>query len=123
MRKTDHLAIAKNSKSEAFRKLNPHIFALAGLRPAQPKPDQRSKSQDQRMEARQERIRYRVTFTVYRKRLLDQGDNDRYAMKPLRDRVAEYLGLANDNNEFLQWHYFQIKSRGPLGTHVLIETL
>ena len=111
--------------SESYRKLNPHIFAepVARLRTDQPQSDKRREGQDPPLEAGKDSIRYCITLTVYRKRLLDTGDNDRGALKALRDQIAEYLGFTNDDDQRLTWGYHQIKSRDTQGTHVLITMI
>lgn len=108
--------------SQSTIKRNVPVEPLAGVCPQKPQSNERSQSQDPRMEEGQPCIRYRITITVYRKRLLDQGDNDRYATKPLRDCIATYLGFSNDNDECLEWDYHQVKSRSQ-GVHVLITNL
>lgn len=108
---------AKNHpKALAHRQDKP----VAGLRSKEPESDQRGKGQDRRVETSAGGIQYRVAFTVYRKRLLDGGDNDRSALKATRDSVADFLGFASDNDPRLIWEYHQIKASRDLGTHVLI---
>lgn len=108
---------AKNHpKAIAHRQAKP----VAGLYTTQPKSDFRRKVENSRVEASAISFQYRVTFTVYRKRLLDVGDNGPSALKPTRDAVANFLGL-DDNDPRITWDYQQIQARRDSGTHILIE--
>ena len=88
--------------------------------PEKPERDLRGQSQDCPLAQSQERARYRITFTVYRRRLLDNFDNAKSALKPTIDRITELLGFPSDDCPELEWHAHQVKSK-TAGTHVLIE--
>ena len=63
---------------------------------------------------------FRVTLVNFRKRLID-GDNLIGGCKPLRDTIASWLEL-DDNERFIDWEYHQVKSNN-IGTLVKIEQL
>lgn len=114
--------------SEATKRRNPQIYSNSQpvaerVRAKKPEPDQRGESQDRGVETGRDSVRFRVTFTVHRRRLLDSGDNDRSACKRLRDLVTALLGFTSDETPCLCWHYQQVKSTGAVGTHILIEQL
>jgi len=112
--------------SESFKRLNPELYnqsVARSVRASQPERDKRRKIQDQGVETSPECRRYRVVFTVYRKRLLDDGDNDAYALKPCRDHLVQFLGMPNDSKQYFDFEYHQIKSSTVQGTHILIQRL
>lgn len=111
--------------SETFKKINPAIFGSnppARLHPDKPESNGRGKGEDCGVVEVQKSVSYRVTFIVRRPRLLDNGDNDRASLKPLRDRVSSLLGFRSDDEPNLGWVYFQIKDRAK-STTVIIEIL
>lgn len=65
--------------------------------------------------------RFRVTFTNYRLRSLDD-DNRSGGYKNLRDVIAEWLGLS-DHQDMIAWEYGEQLTRGQQGTVVKIEQL
>lgn len=113
--------------SEATKRRNPEIYGrakpVAGLRPEKPEPDQRSQGQNRELEQGKESPHYRISFTVYRKRLLDSHDNARSALKALVDAITASLGFRSDDCPELIWEYHQIKTTGPQGVHILIGKL
>lgn len=110
---------AKNHpKAIAHRKAKP----VAGLRTQESESNERREGEDCRMEEGESGVLYRVVFTVYRRRPLDEGDNSPSSLKAVRDAVAEFLGFRDDNNPRLEWHYHQIQSKRDSGTHILIES-
>jgi hypothetical protein len=102
-------------------KSNPGLFP--GLETEIPQPDQRRKVQDKKLAGGEERRRFRIQFVCLRRRLLDEHDNLRSALKPVVDRITERLGFAADNDERLQWEYHQIKTKGKEGVVVLMEII
>lgn len=102
---------AKNAKSLAGR-----------LHTQKPESDRRGEGEDSALAQGAALPRYRITFTVYRKRLLDRFDNERAALKPLCDAITILLGFSNDECPELEWRCHQVKSQTK-GTHVLIEQL
>ena len=56
--------------------------------------------------------KYFVTLIRCAARTLD-GDNLQAAFKPIRDQVAQWLGIRNDDDERLDWQYAQRPSREP----------
>ena len=110
-----------NSRSESFKKLNPHL-ALAGLQNpiAQSKPARPLVEQKKASHGSGAGPRYRVAIISLRKRILDD-DNLRGGAKQLRDLIAARLGI-DDAEKFVEWEYGQVKSDGE-GTIVKIERL
>lgn len=98
------------SKSESFRRLNPHLF-LGGVETAQPKPSQRREGEDPQLEGVQDRARFRVTLIVVNRRPMDSHDNLRMACKPLVDAITEKLGFKTDDDPRLEWRYAQTAER------------
>lgn len=108
--------------SDSFRKLNPTLFGgMAQLQ--SPKPESvivhGREGKDQGKENSKKRCRYRVTLVSFRRRLLD-GDNLEGGFKAVRDAVASKLGV-DDNEQFVDWEYAQVKTRGIQGTIIKIE--
>jgi hypothetical protein len=109
---------------ESFKARNPHLYqSVAELRTKKPEPDQRSQGQDQGMETGKKCPTYCILFTVYRTRLLDEGDNAASALKCIRDGVVAHLGLPDDSPRSAIFQYHQIKSDRIQGTHILIQKL
>ena len=63
----------------------------------------------------------RVTLISFRKRELDD-DNLIGGFKPLRDAIARWLGL-DDNQRVIDWQYGQVETKGRAGTAVNIEKI
>lgn len=111
--------------SKSFKTLNPHLFGVGGL-PAPVAKQNTSCALDgggPGSEASKEGVgpRYRVTITVYRRRLLD-SDNSIGGLKPLRDEIAIWL-RSDDSDRLIQWEYHQLKTQQRPGTAVKIERL
>lgn len=64
----------------------------------------------------------RVTFTSYRRKLLDSDNLAGGSMKALRDAVAATLGL-DDSDKVIAWECHQVQTHGREGTSVKIEIL
>lgn len=107
--------------SEAYRKLNPHLFPVARLRAEKPEQDQRNRGEDSGMEESKASTRYRISIAVFRKRLLDSHDNARSACKPLVDSITRSLGFKSDDCQELEWEYHQLKTEYATGTHIIIS--
>jgi hypothetical protein len=111
--------------SEATKRRNPELWnsgpVVARLRSEKPQSDQRSESQDRKLEQGKESFSYRITISVFRKRLLDNHDNARSALKPIVDLITTTLGFASDDCPELEWEYHQIKTSGSQGTLILIS--
>lgn len=63
----------------------------------------------------------RVTLVNFRRRILDD-DNYRAGCKGLRDAIARWLGL-DDNEKFIKWNYAQVQTDGEIGMAVKIERI
>lgn len=61
-----------------------------------------------------------VTLIALRRRLFDD-DNNVSSFKPLRDAIAESLGI-DDGDQHLRWQYGQLETKGEQGVIVKIET-
>jgi hypothetical protein len=109
-----------NHASEAFRRLNPHLFGVGAVQGAKPQPGGRDVAA--RSDAPKEGSPSRVVVCLvgYRRRILDD-DNFVGASKWLRDAIAESLGV-DDGDKRLRWEYSQVETRGAEGTAVLIST-
>ena len=124
--------------SEAFRRLNPHLFgAGGGLPSAEPQRASRPLHQvHPGQESGQGSLGQshvptrtgplaRVCLLALRHRLLD-ADNLAASFKFLQDCVADTIlpGLAPGRADaFFQWEYAQHLTRGPQLTLVLIQTI
>jgi hypothetical protein len=111
--------------SESFRKLNPHLFGVAGLRSAEPQSDP-GPALDSQPPAQAESpcrlgqgCRWHVCLIVFRRRIIDQ-DNLIGGCKALRDAVAQWLG-CDDAERFVNWEYSQQRTKGQVGTVVKID--
>lgn len=108
--------------SEAFKKLNPHIYGVARLPDPERKQNQRSQSEAGKLESGEERMAFCISIISLRSRLVDEHDNLRTGAKPLVDSITESLGFDNDNHPGLIWRYGQVLSQTK-GTVVVIEWL
>ena len=102
--------------SESVRRINPHLYPLAGL-PA--KESQRTPApalgRDHAEQKRCKiRLRIRVDLIAMRRRLLD-SDNLVGSFKHVRDAIAAKIGI-DDNDPRIEWHCHQIKTDGQQGT-------
>lgn len=119
---TDAEAIQqKHRLSEATKKRNPHLFAVAGL--GSPEPQHRevqtlARSLPQQAERQESPRTCRVLIVRYGRKRLDD-DNLVAAFKAVRDAIAENLGV-DDGSEAITFDYRQIISK-TTGTHILIS--
>lgn len=110
--------------SEATKKRNPAIFRAnshAGACAKKPESDGRGEGEDRGVAEIQKSIRYSIEIIMLRPRLLDDGDNDRSSVKPLRDRIAGFLRFYSDDDPRLEWRYSQIKSPNKGVTVIIWE--
>lgn len=98
-----------------------NVGPVAGLQGAEPEPNQRSQSEDCRVEESPSRVVFCVHIFIIsiRRRILDE-DNYIAGCKPLRDSIANSLG-CDDADMRLRWQYHQLKTDGPEGTIVAIS--
>lgn len=114
--------------SATVRKLNPGLFGSApglggldagkrgkpqGALERTPQAQRRSKA---RVAKGHELV---VTIVAHVRRRLD-SDNLANACKPLRDEIADWLGV-DDGDERVRWQYGQVETRGRTGASVRIE--
>lgn len=98
--------------------------ALVGARPAQSaKPDRRTAGEDCRVESAARRVGFCISLIQHRRRLLDEHDSLRFAVKPLVDAITDWLGFQHDNDPRLRWEYAQIQTRATEGVVVKIEPI
>lgn len=93
--------------SEEVKRLNPGVvFGPRGV--VAPKPKQRGHGRPKAaaLEGGRSGVAVCVEFVCFRKRLLDEGDNLPFSLKPLRDRVAASLGI-DDADPRVTWKYHQ----------------
>jgi hypothetical protein len=114
-----------DNPNETFKRLNPQFYPqpVARLRASKPELNVRSGGQAQGVETRKESVRYCVVFTVYRKRLLDEGDNSNFALKAVRDLLAARMGFPNDSKKYFDFEYREVQSSVIQGTHILVRQL
>jgi hypothetical protein len=129
--------IAKASSSESFKRLNPQLFggpALGSLQPDKPKLQQNQGSplerhkqaQGRTTKSRGNRVRksngipvLTISIIALVRRHFDR-DNLGPATKGLRDYVAERMNL-DDSEEWIDWQYGSVLTRGETGIVVRIE--
>jgi len=107
--------------SKAFRKLNPHLFGVGGLPPAQPKRRGRRPAPQTARDEKAGPRRVVVSLVCFRRRALDD-DNLSGGCKWLRDAIAASLGL-DDGDSRLRFEYFQTLTTGRQGVAVKIDFL
>lgn len=107
--------------NETIKRLNPHLFPVAGLRSEVTQPNKRCEGEDSGVGKREKGIRYCIALTTFRRRTLDSHDNSRMACKPLVDIITESLGFTSDDCPELTWEYHQVITRGATGTQILIS--
>ena len=88
-----------------------------------PERNERSSGEVAGVETGKESIRYCVVFTVYRKRLLDEGDNSNFALKAVRDLLAARMGFPNDSKKYFDFEYREVQSSVIQGTHILAKQI
>jgi hypothetical protein len=106
---------------DRIRRDNPDVFRPLAAEKSKSVGQRRCK--DSELERGPESVRYCVTLIALRRRLLDSHDNARSAMKPLVDKITDWLGFKSDADERIIWQYAQVKSDGPQGVAVLIQIL
>jgi len=112
--------------SESVKKLNPHLFSGSPVRAMETGQCERSQVRPlvNRVQKRQKgkgSVEIVVGLITARRRELDD-DGNVAALKPLRDAIAETLGL-DDADSRIRFEYGQIESRAKQGVIVKIEML
>lgn len=106
------------------RQLAAEDAASMGSRKTQgTEPDGRSAGQDRGVESAARGVGFRVVLIQCRRRLLDEHDSMRFAVKPLVDAITSWLGFAHDNDPRLRWEYGQCQTQGEEGTIVKVEEM
>lgn len=119
----------KTRISDATRRLNPGVFGPGAVdRLAAEKHGQSSGTLDRRQKAKRGRKdsphtgdRFCITLTAHLANRMDD-DNLAHACKPLRDAIADNLGI-DDGDPRLRWEYGQLETRGKRGVTVKIERM
>ena len=108
--------------SESYRKRNPHLFRpVDSLVQSKRECGERCEGEDRGVGEVQTGLGFRITLISCRTRLVDGHDNLRTGLKPLVDRITEWIGFKSDSDKRLEWCYEQIRTAGHTGTIVLIE--
>lgn len=107
--------------SESFKRLNAHLFGVAGASAAQPQRGGRRGIA--RTDATEKIGAYRVvvSLVVFRRVALDD-DNLSGGCKWLRDAIARSLGI-DDGDRRIRFEYSQVVTAGREGTAVRIQRL
>lgn len=100
------------------------IRAARGLVATEPKPQsalerQSPPTQRGKLGIGGSRPVLRVSIIALTKRTWD-GDNITGGCKPMRDAIAQRLGL-DDADSIIEWEYGQCRTRGQTGTVVIVE--
>ena len=128
MTREEFLRIMPNASESTIRRTLQHYAqyehrrAVAAI--SNPESEPQARPLEPRGKTQKNRRRgpaYLVTFISVRVRELDD-DNLIGGCKPLRDAVAEHLGLADDKKS-IKFAYGQVVSPGEQGTIVMIEKL
>lgn len=117
-----------SNPNESLRKLNPHIWPNAGgslCRMASDQPQQAAlRALDKGVQKRQKgkgSVEVVVSLVACRRNELDD-DNNVASLKPLRDAIAETLGL-DDGDRRIRFECGQTETRGRQGVIVKIEQI
>lgn len=120
--------------SEAYRKLNPHIFPNQGTAHEFPGhavarlPDTErqhvplqalDKGKKAQRGGKAGMVRIVIRIISFRKREID-GDNLVAGAKPLRDAISKSLGV-DDGDKRISWEYDSIITGGATGTQIIIS--
>jgi hypothetical protein len=118
---THHMNSLPLNPSEAFKRLNIHLYpgAVGAVEVSQRKPDPLSSLDSRRPPCQSSPQSMVIGIVGVRHKLLD-GDNFIGGCKPLRDSIAASIGI-DDGSLSLTWEYSQILTRGPEGTIVVIS--
>lgn len=116
--------IVEQDAKQNAKQLSKH--ASNSLRPLEAAGPKRSKTQildatRLQREKRKGRVGVVVMLIAVRKRDADD-DNNIASLKPLRDAIADSLGL-DDGDSRIRWEYGQCESRGTEGVMAKIERL
>lgn len=89
--------------SESIKRLNPDVFTQ--VQDTERKPNKKPTLDNQAQG--QKSPQYRVYIISLRSRVISDGDNLIGGAKALRDKIAEFLGV-DDKDENIDWRYKQI---------------
>lgn len=129
------MKIADIKGSNDFKRLNPHLYPLAGLSNPQPQHDPgataptaaggKTPVRGRVDKGRDGKPAVRVQITSFRRKTLDT-DNLIGGSKKLRDSIAMTIFPNEpdpDADHLIQWEILQVKTSGRTGTMVLVEEL
>lgn len=119
------MASLPQNVSEAVRRRNPHLYGGAvgqvEASPTKPAAVQALDSGKRQRKESKGRVAVIVTLVSCRRRI---GDDDSIAasLKPLRDGIADSLGL-DDGDARIRFEYAQCRTDGEQGVMVKVELL
>lgn len=108
-----------DNASEAFKRLNPHLFGVGAMASTKPKPGGLSTAPAKDAVEKRGSFSLVVCLVSFRRKLLDD-DNLSGSCKHLRDAIAASLGL-DDGDKRIRWEYGQVETRGLTGVAVRID--
>lgn len=109
--------VAANKKHE--KSLSPTVGAVVSARPERNKIQALGGAVKARRQ-RTGRVAIRVILVACRHKELDRDDSVNFSLKPIRDAIANSLGL-DDNDARIKFHYGQVVTTGEQGVLVRIE--
>lgn len=104
-----------------IQRLNPHLFGVAQLESAKSKPKAALDRPAPAAEKRKAGPGWRVAITAHVGKQWD-GDNLQAGCKQVRDGIAEFLGV-DDNDGAVEWRYGQCVNPQSPGIRVEIWQL
>ena len=106
--------------SKSFMAVNPHLVGELSAKESKPTVAQALVGLGQKLkEGEAGSIKWVVVLTCHRRRLLDD-DNNVGSLKPIRDALANHLGV-DDGSQRIKFEYHQIKTIGRPGVSVTIH--
>ncbi len=108
--------------SESLRRLNPHLFGVAGRMVADKREPRKIATLDKDAQRQPvNEVRLAVRIVSFSRRVKDD-DNFAGGCKHLRDAIADSIGI-DDGDKRIKFEYQQIESLGPEGTMVLVHAM
>lgn len=114
-----------SNASESFKRRNPEFFdrilGSLGRACAERNPVQALDGVRKEQRKRQGRVSVCITIVSVRRRELD-SDNLQFALKPVRDAIANAIG-CDDADARIRWQYGQQITVGQSGTLLIVEKI
>lgn len=108
-----------NDLPENIKKLNPHLF-VGGVGKPFSQPNLAQALDRSRKAGKAGAVCLVISLIRFGRRSLD-SDNLAGGLKPLRDAIAQTLGV-DDGAACIRWEYGQVETQGQQGTMVKIES-